>query len=117
MIIYYAHQLSLYDTVQECRDVQTLEQLGFEVLNPNTPETQAKCKGNYFEEVFKPMVLSCDALAFRSNVDLKIGAGAYKEVLYAIDAGIPVIELPSAILERGLTVEQTRGRLREMGQR
>ena len=117
MKIYYAHQLSLYDTPQEFRDVDTLRRLGFVVLNPNTPETQAKCKGNYFENVFKPMVLSCDALAFRSNVDLKIGAGAYREVIYAIEADIPVIELPSAILERGLTVEQTRGRLREMGQR
>lgn len=40
--VYYAHSLHLYNTPQEKRDIELLEKLGFEVLNPNQPEIQEK---------------------------------------------------------------------------
>ena len=48
------------------------------------------------------------------NGDIYIGAGVFKEI-QSVD--VPVIELPSSISRRGLTVEQTREYLREVGQR
>ena len=124
MKVYYAHSLALYGTPQEKRDVELLVSLGFEVFNPNIPEVQEMCnniskeKGDdYFNTIFIPLVSKCDALAFRSFNDLKIGAGAYNEILIAKERGIPVFELPSALGERGLSVETTRERLKELGQR
>ena len=125
MKCYYAHQISLYDTLQEERDIKILESLGFEVYNPNIDEVREAIKnaketqpeGNYMEIVFKPLVEACDVLAFRANVDGKIGAGCYKEIEYAEKVGRLVIELPSSICERGLTVEQTRQRIKELGKR
>ena len=115
MKCYYAHCQSIYDTPQEKRDIEILEALGFEVINPNLPEHQKECKTfhnpmAYFERLAK----SCNVLAFRALQDGNIGAGVVQEI--KCFEGL-IIELPSRILQRGLTVEQTREYLREVGQR
>lgn len=146
MKVYYAHCIALYNTVQERRDIDTLLvtfQAGpVEIVNPNSPEVEQRCselrkeveyingridQGYQAQRldaseiimsgVFKPLVRSCDVLAFRALYDGSVTAGVAKEIEYALEASIPVIELPSSVLRRTLNVEQTREYLREIGQR
>ncbi len=124
MKAYYAHCVALYDTTQERRDLRTMETLGWDVLNPNTAEHQRGCEAaraadptsggmNYF----KPLVTGCDITVFRALPDGAIPAGVAKEIEWAREAGRTVIELPSGLSRRGLTVEQTREYIREVGTR
>jgi len=109
---YYAHCLAIYNTYQEERDVKLLESLGFEVVNPNSSEYQKKyeTEGMLF---FKELAQKCNVIAFRALPSGEIPAGVAGE----IDCGLPIIELPSGISRRKLSVEQTREYLREVGQR
>lgn len=122
--VYYAHSVGSYDSVQEVRDVALLESLGFEVINPNNPNTQIEFNDNKdkgyeeaFDLVFGQMVRDCDLIAIRAQYDGLIGAGVAKEIEYAEAAGKPVIELPTAIYKRVATPEQTRAYLKEIGNR
>lgn len=63
------------------------------------------------------IVRKSDVVAFRANPDGLIGAGAWTEIQEAYRNGIPVIELPSGISRRGMTIEQTREYLKECGKR
>jgi hypothetical protein len=101
MKVYYAHCMALYDTPQEKRDVQTLKlDLGWDVLNPNCPEhhcgaVQAREEAPHDPHAsmlyFKPLVESCNLLAFRALPDGAIPAGVFMEIKWARDAGIPVV--------------------------
>jgi hypothetical protein len=117
--IYYAHSMAIYNKPQEQRDVAMLEAAGFKVMNPNAPEHELayKAAGGLGMHYFEELVNRCDALAFRAHPDGSIGAGMMAEILRAQDSGKPVIELPSNLRRRYLTVDQTREYLREAGQR
>ena len=118
MKIYYAHCMAIYNTKIEERDIASLNNLGFDVLNPNQEIHQEKCQE--FEnpmDYFLNLVNICDALAFRSLPTGKIPAGIYKEIMEAQRLGIPIIELPVNPILREMTVEQTRAYLTEVGQR
>lgn len=124
MKVYYGHCQAIYDTPQEVRDVQTLERLGFIVVNPNSPEHVAKAKemkaagqADKVMDYFSGLVTECDAMAFRAMPSGAIPAGVAKEIAAAKAAGKPVFELPSSISIRVLSVEQTREYLCEIGQR
>lgn len=141
MRVYYAHCMALYNTPQERRDVLHLECLGFEVVNPNSPAINLACEnirrdtevgvsGNYtlrgnqaslriMLEIFQPLVMSCDCLAFRALPGGALAAGVYKEINWMCDKmdGAGVFELPRFYDRQILTVEQTRDYLREVGQR
>lgn len=147
MRIYYAHCMAIYNTPQENRDVDLLETIFSEfnyVVNPNKPEINLECNqlrerwnenrldvdvpgypgGTYatasdavMDRIFKPIVKECDVLAFRGLPDGTIPSGVAQEIQWAIDAGLPVIELPSAVNRRTLTLQQTRDYLAEIGQR
>jgi hypothetical protein len=112
--VYYAHCMALYDTAQEKRDVELLGRLGWEVRNPNciVDQVGAKTKGM---EYFKSVVQRCDLFAFRALPDGAIPSGVYLELQWAREANIPVIELPSSVLRRGIDREQTREYIREVG--
>ncbi len=130
--VYYAHSQALYNTPQEERDVDLLETLGFEVVNPNSPEIQ-KLYQEWRDSlhsismgkmhIFKKVIDGCDALAFRAHPSGGIPAGVAKEIEMAqgqyMDGGIsiPVFELPRMLGERVLSVEATRAWLQEIGQR
>ena len=122
--IYYAHCQAIYDTRQEDRDIALLEQLGFEVVNPNTEEILeglAKFKKanpdrnsmNYFYEILE----ECGALAFRSTPNGMIPCGIFSEIEFIQSLALPVIELPSMINAREMDIKQTRDYLHEIGQR
>lgn len=132
MKAYYAHCMAIYSTTQEDRDIETIENLGFEVLNPNNPSIAAACNAIrerflgipdidvssfIMREVFRPLVESCDVFVFRALPDGAIPAGVAGELRWALEFGKPVIELPSAIARRSLSVEATREYLKEIGQR
>ncbi len=122
--IYYAHSLSIYDTQQEIRDIDTLEGLGFYVVNPNSREVQEgvnKWKQENGDDAtmkyFDNILDTCDAIAFRPHPDGKIGSGVWYEVQYIREQRKPVVELPNLFSYRVLSKEDTREYLRVSGQR
>lgn len=137
MRVYFAHCIALYGTPQAARDIATLEALGFEVVNPADKEDQVQkvrkeVQGfnataigeklneshEVMERIFKPLAtFKTDALAFRSLPDGRIPAGVAKEVAWARTYGNPIFELPSNVLGRIISVDETREYLQEVGQR
>ena len=136
MKIYYAHCVALYNTKQETRDIATLQALGFEVENPNDPLVEEACKwiredterfnrastrqldpGEEVMKYFRQFATTCDAIAFRALPDGSIPAGVAKEIEYFREVGKPVIELPTALSTRVMTVDGTREYLKECGYR
>ena len=112
MKVYYAHSISIYNTKQEERDVNTLNSLGFEVINPNQHIHQEGYKKGGMQ-YFVDLANECDVIAFRAHPNGDIPAGIFKE----IQTDKPVIELPSSIKRRALSVDDTREYLKEMGLR
>lgn len=129
--IYYAHCMALYDTPQEQRDVLTLQAMGFRVLNPNEPDVNRLCDQRRKEareagspdpseevmKIFRALVSCCDFFAFRALPDGRIPAGVAKELAWAREFGLPVIELPGNVAGRVMSVDATREYLQEVGQR
>jgi hypothetical protein len=119
--IYYAHPMYLYNTPQEKRDIELLENLGFEVLNPNSEpyisQYKVLLKKNIHDMKFwVALARACDAIAFRGCPDGRILSGVGAEISENID--MPIIELPSMIQKRIITnVEETRAFLAEIGER
>lgn len=122
--VYYAHCIAIYDTPQEQRDRALLTALGFDIYDPDSREVEeeiarrkaADPNGDYME-FFRGLVTACDALVFRALPDGRIPAGVAKEIAYAQEAGLPVFELPSGVIARTATLDETREYLREVGQR
>lgn len=128
--VYYAHCVAIYGSAQEQRDINTLETLGLEILNPNTSETQERCiawkskpafetegRDAMFEDIFYPMVEECEIFAFRGLPNGRIPGGVYKELLHAVKTGKTIFELPSTIGTRGMSREETVEFLKEIGNR
>lgn len=113
MVIYYAHCKAIYDTPQEQQDVELLERLGLQVVNPNDD----KHKPNWAEkgmEYAHFIVGSCEALAFRALPDGSIPAGVGYEIDIARKLNFPIIEIPSTAQRRILNIEETRDYIREV---
>lgn len=122
--VYYAHSMHLYNTLQEKKDIDFLESLGYEVVNPNCKvferqyrswlienNIQDKDKMKWFESIVKP----CDVLAYRSHTNLRIPSGVLYEIDYAFRNGILVFEIPTIIESRRMTLKETRQYLRDVG--
>jgi hypothetical protein len=68
--------------------------------------------------LFKKIIVdSCDVFAFRALPDGSIPAGVAKELGWALEAHKPILELPSNVLRRMISLEATRQYLAEVGQR
>lgn len=113
---YYARPISLYNSPQDLRDIETIKQLGFEILNPNKEELQ-KRHATEGMDVFYEAVSECDVVFFRSFPDLKISAGVQGEINKAIELNRIVIELPTLTEQRSLSVQDTRNYLKYLGHR
>lgn len=117
---YYARCMSLYGTVQEARDLNLIKTLTFSPIAfpPQEQIDEAKSRGeDVMETIFKPLVFKSSVMFFRALPDGRLPAGVFKEVMWAREFKLPCVELPSGILSRGMTVEQTREYLHEVGQR
>lgn len=118
MKIYYAHSKNLYDTPTEKRDILMLAALGFDVVNPNELEHQRECmKWANVMLYFYTLVAQCDALAFRGLASGEIPAGVAGEIQEALQHNLPVIELPTRVARRSLSIEETREYFRCCGER
>lgn len=122
--VYYAHSMVLYGTPLEKRDIKMLESMGFEVVNPSSKVIQerfAKWTEDFPDmspmTFFKDQVKKCDAVVFRPHADGAIPAGVYEEIDIAKLHGMPVLEVPSGIHKRALSVAETREWLEQVGQR
>lgn len=123
MKVYYAHSVGIYGSKQEARDINTLKFLGFEVVNPNTPEIQREIElyklkhpdtlMTYFDNILD----NCDALAFRAHADGQIGSGVAYELDYINKQYKPIIELPTIYSKRILSYEETSQWLKYSGNR
>lgn len=114
--VYYAHCISIFDTEQERRDVGTLEALGLRVFNPNCTACTEGYKKNGMDHFF-PLVDACEVFAFRSLASGEVPSGIYQEFLWAVQQKKAIIELPTAVQRRALSVDQTREYLKECGKR
>jgi hypothetical protein len=122
--VYYAHPMYLYGKPQEKRDVQLLEDLGFDIINPGADDYQEKFlewnrdnKPDDPMDFFYDSIDECEIVAFRANPDLRVSAGTWGEVNYAKRCGKLIIELPVLLSARGLSIDDTRELLKLLGQR
>jgi hypothetical protein len=122
MVIYYAHTMLSYDSTIEAADVELLQRLGFQVINPGENHHQERLN-TYIDAFgeqrqmgyFMRLIEECDALAFRALSDGTILSGIAKEIEKAQEMGIPVIELPCRIRQRSLDYPETKEFLYEIG--
>lgn len=112
---YYAHCTSIYNTPQEQRDIEILEDMGFHVYNPNNVLALQKYREEGMDWFFG-VVRGSDVLVFRALPGGDIPAGIAGEIEVAREEGIPVLQLPSHTA-KVLSVEETRNYLKEVGQR
>jgi hypothetical protein len=114
--VYYAHCIALYNTKQESRDVQILQALGFQVINPNAKKHDVGAK-KYGMAYFEKFADECDLIVFRALPHGDITGGVGQEIEWFQERNKPVIELPSLALRRVLTKEISRVYLKEVGTR
>jgi len=109
--------MAIYGTPQESRDIELIRRLGYRVVEfPSQSETNVrKQKGeNVMETVFKPLVVSSDIMFFRGLPTGEIPAGVGKEIEWAKEAGLDVLEIPSRTEARTISIQATREYLREV---
>ena len=107
MIVYYAHSTSSYGSTQEATDLAKLHALGFEVFNPNNPQSHSDYKREGMDCFFAEL-MDCQALAFRPFTDGTIGAGVATEIEWARDLKLPVFEIEPSVKGRTLSIADTR---------
>lgn len=120
---YYAHTTTSYGSTIERKDVELLERLGFEVINPNQEKYALGCAmyaGKYGKDkvidYFKVIIThDCDMVAFRSLPNGKISSGIAAEIAYARQINLPIIELPCSLDIRFMDYPETKQYLIELG--
>ncbi len=125
-ICYFAHHVTDYGTEREQRSLDLLEENGFTVENPNTPENEAayqslKDRGENPMTHFEAVVRKCGALAFQRFESGFIGAGVGKEIRTAAVDGKPIFEVLDdtlvtvdgiSVANTALSVDDTRAHLK-----
>lgn len=123
--IYYAHTMTTYYSQEETDAVELLESMGYEVVNPSDKKIvegfelfkKNNPSGNSMD-YFLDVVKTCDLLAFSAVDGDKLTSGVVKEVLYALDIKMPVIEIhtiDSLNPKRFMSLEKTREYLKRNG--
>lgn len=140
MKIYYAHPMSWYGTDREKDDLAVIAKstpVGTEIINPNTPDIVDQVKfskdaglsGNDIMVIFLNLVAACDAIAYRTFDDDRMGAGVAAELLHAAVQGKQIFRILDLTRDKGpmlfeqsglraafgphvLTITETRDRIR-----
>jgi hypothetical protein len=113
---YYAHAITLFNSLQEKEDIELIVNLGFEVVNPNSEEHTAGYE-KHGMEYFYQIIKNCDLILFRAFPDGAIPSGIHKEISYAQRLQKIVLELPNLIDNRALSVTETKDYLKITGRR
>jgi hypothetical protein len=115
---YYARPISIDNTPQAERDIALICELGF-MPHPAADDKKVALDAYKVSGMvaFRPYVQRCAALFFRAFPDGSIGAGVAKEIAWAEEMNIPVVEIPRQIARRTLSVDDTKAMLAELGQR
>jgi hypothetical protein len=108
--------------MQELRDIELIAELDSQVLpfDAEVSDAVARAKANgdsVMDTVFQPLVEKCDILFFRGLPDGRITTGVAREIGFARELGLPVLELPSGVICRTMTVVETKEYLEEAGLR
>ena len=115
---YYAFPVSVLGTPQAKRDMDLIRAMGF-VPWP-IDEDREFALADYpilGMDVFRPFVQASKILVFRAFPDGSIPSGVAKEIAWAVEAEIPVVEIPRQVPRRTLSHEDTLTMLIELGQR
>ncbi|HDZ37090.1 MAG TPA: hypothetical protein ENH62_02180 [Marinobacter sp.] len=107
--------------MQELRDIELIAELDSHVLPFDAEVSEAVVKAqssgdSVMDTVFQPLVEKCDILFFRALPDGRITAGVAREIQFARELSLPVLELPSGVIRRTMNVAETREYLRESGE-
>lgn len=127
-LCYFAHHVTDYGTEREQRSLDLLEENGFTVENPNTPENDVayqalKERGENPMAHFEAVVRKCGALAFQRFESGFIGAGVGKEIRTAALDSKPIFEVLEdalvpvdgiSVADTALSVDDTRAHLKEI---
>lgn len=117
MKAYYARCIGIDGTPQHARDIATIKAIGLDliVIDKEAADVGYKAFGmDFFLQMIRQQA---DVIVFRGTPEGSIPAGVMKEIEEGIKKGCPIIELPSGLAMRGMSVEATRGYLKEIGQR
>lgn len=122
-VVYYAHPMTTYGSTIEKADIKILEDLGFEVYNPNNPIHQIGCKeyarihgADKIMEYFTNIIFkNCEAVAFRALPDGRLLSGVAYEVNKSVEHSLPVFELPNSLLSRSMDYPATKEYLTQVG--
>ena len=119
---YYAHTMLSYNSTQEKIDVELLESLGFEVVNPNAEWIKESVEkyivvngSNKVMDYFNTIIIDCDLIAFRALPNGDILSGIASELTFGKSQNIPIIELPCSLGRRMLDYPATKEFLIEVG--
>lgn len=119
---YYAHTMVSYNSTVEEKDVELLNYLGFDVINPNIQEHRNGLDAYVLKngkqnvmQYFAEIVKNCDVVAFRSNPDGSILSGIGAELETAFDLNIPIIEMPNFSCRKFMNYPETKKYLTELG--
>lgn len=93
-VIYYAHNLNKYNTLEELKELELIEDKfdNSVIINPNGWIYQDAEEKTIIEQCYK-LVLKSDILVFSSIDDEIIGQGIYGELIKAFTHGIKVFYL------------------------
>lgn len=96
LVCYYAHPMPTYNTQQEIDDIMLLDEMGFKVISPNSPEIEENYKKDTHIDrmaFFKQFIDKCDVVVFRSFINGLITSGVVYELEYATKIGKPILEI------------------------
>ena len=97
MKIYYSHPKPYKRSKEAKQDMQLLQSLGYEVINPYDPKF-SECWEEQKMAFSEIIIEMADVVAFRALSNKKISSGVGKELSIAISMGKDIMELPNVTM-------------------
>lgn len=116
MKAFYSRPINLYGTLEDQRNIDSIKSLGYEVIDTESEEIQAEYSRKGMD-VFFDLIKNTDVLFFKCALNMQITQGVYKHIVFASDNGIPVLEIPTILNARVMSLEDTRKYLQLTGKR